>query len=163
MSVNPDCSIAPVPVHGVVVFEPAAFKVLYAQFVAVSDATLTFFFDLATLILNNSCRSIVADGVMRERLLNLLVAHIATLQPTATGGGGGSGPALAGVISSATEGTVSVDAVWLSQVSQSMAWFIQTQYGALFWQLTSPFRSFRSVPAPQCCGPAGAYAGRRGY
>jgi hypothetical protein len=68
-----------------------------------------------------------------------------------------------GNVTGATEGTVSISAAWASSVSQSMAYFIQTQFGAMFWQLTSPYRSFRYVAPALCCGPAGAFAGRRGY
>lgn len=163
MSVNTDCSVAATPAHGVVVFDPAAFKTLYAQFAAVANGTLTLYFDLATLIVANVCGSIVADATQRERLLNLLVAHIAALQPVTPAGGPGSGPALIGRIASATEGTVSVSAEYAAQVSASMAWFIQTQYGALFWQLTSPYRSFRYTAPARPFGSAGAFAGRRGY
>lgn len=163
MSVNTDCSVAAVPTHGVVVFDPAAFKALYAQFTAVANGTLALYFDLATLIVKNVCGSIVADATQRERLLNLLVAHIAALQPVTPAGGAGSGASLVGRIASATEGSVSVSAEYATQVSASMAWFIQTQYGALFWQLTSPYRSFRYTAPAQPFGPAGAFAGRRGY
>lgn len=163
MSVNLDCSVAPTPAHGVVVFEPSVFKVLYAQFAAVADSSLTLFFDLATLIVTNVCGSIVQDATQRERLLNLLVAHIAALQPVSPAGGPGSGPALVGRITSATEGTVSVSAEYASSVSSSEAWFIQTQYGALFWQLTATYRSFRYTAPVRPFGPAGAFPGRRGY
>lgn len=164
MSVSTNCGLAVPPVHGVVVFDVAAFKVAYAQFAAVGNAVLTLYFDLATLIVKNTCGARVADGTQRERLLNLLVAHIAALQPVSPAGGAGSGATLVGRVASASEGTVSVSAEYASSVSSSMAWFIQTQYGALFWQLTSPYRSFTYV-AP--CYPggdaAGPLAGRRGY
>lgn len=163
MSVNTDCSVAVVPQHGVVVFAAAAFKVLYPQFAAVADATLTLYFDLATLIVKNTCRAHVTDATQRERLLNLLVAHIAALQPVSPAGGPGSGAALVGRIASATEGSVSVSAEYAASVSASMAWFIQTQYGALFWQLTAPYRSFMYVAPCRPNGIAGAFAGRRGY
>jgi Protein of unknown function (DUF4054) len=164
VSVNTDCAVAVVPVHGVVVFDPAAFKLLYVQFATVADPTLTLYFDLATMILANTCGSIVSDATQRERLLNLLVAHIAALQPVSPAGGAGSGGTLVGRVASASEGTVSVTAEYASQVSASMAWFIQTQYGALFWQLTSSIRSFRYVaPCYGSQGPVGAFAGRRGY
>lgn len=158
MSVNPDCSVAPAPVHGVVEFDPAAFRATYPAFTdpPYTDGMLQLYFDLATLILNNSCASVVSDGVQRERLLNLLVAHIATLQPAAA-----SSPLRpVGVVSGATEGSVSVQ--FALQVSQNSQWYLQTQYGALFWQLTAPYRSFRYVAPCTPCGPAGVFAGRRG-
>lgn len=161
MTVNTDCNVAPVPIHGVVVFVPATFKALFTQFATVPDALLNLYFQLATMIVDNTCNSVVSDATLREQLLNLLVAHMATLWPTAASAGSGGG--IVGNVTSATEGTVSVSAAWASSVSQSMAYFIQTQFGAMFWQLTSPFRSFRYVAPPQCCGPGGAFAGRRGY
>ncbi len=163
MSINSDCSVAAQPQHGVVEFVPADFIVLYPEFTGVAPGTLTLYFDLATMIVNNTCGSIVSDAAKRERLLNLLTAHIATLQPVLTAGSGaGSGPSLVGRVASATEGTVSISAQYATQVSQSMAWFIQTQYGALFWQLTSGVRSMRYVAPCNPCGPAGVFAGRRG-
>lgn len=164
MTISTNCAVAPQPIHGVVVFDPAAFKVLFPQFAAVADVLLTLYFDLATQILNNTCSSIVVDAVRRERLLNLLVAHIATLLPTVTSGGGaGSGATGTGRVMSATEGSVSISfGEYAKNVSQSMAYFIQTQWGALFWQLTADLRSFRYVGPPSCCGPAGVFAGRRG-
>jgi hypothetical protein len=157
VSVNPDCSVAPVSVHGVVVFEPAAFRALFPAFTdpPYSNGMLQLYFDLATIILNNSCASIVSDGTQRERLLNLLVAHIATLQPTAAGS---SIPV--GVVSGASEGTVAIQ--YALQVSQNAQWYLMTQYGALFWQLTAPYRTMRYVAPCNPCGPAGVYAGRRG-
>lgn len=155
------CNALPVPVHGAVEFDAAEWRAEYTQFgTPPSDAQLQLYFDLATLILNAGCGSVVQDANMRQRLLYLLVAHIATLVPLATAQGGG-GAGLVGGVTSATEGTVSVSASWLGEVSASMAWFVQTPYGQLFWQLTSPFRSFRYFPAPGCGGPA--FAGRRGY
>ena len=165
MTVNTDCSVAPTPVHGVVEFVPDDFRALYPQFTdpPTTDAMLQFYFDLATLILNNACTSAVSNAEQRERLLNLLVAHIATLTPIAPAAGAGSGSQMVGPISSASEGTVSVSSGFAAQVSQNAAWYAQTQYGFLFWQLTAPYRAFRYVAPAQCCGPAGAYAGRRGY
>lgn len=166
MTINSDCSVAPVPVHGVVEFVPADFRALYPQFTdpPTTDARLREYFWLATLILNNSCRSAVSDAEQRQRLLNLLVAHITTLQPTATQGGAGSGGGAVGRVASATEGSVSISTEYAAIVSASMAWFIQTQYGALYWQATASYRSFRYIAPSYCAGsPAGAFAGRRGY
>lgn len=164
MTITTDCTQAPQPVHGVVQFVPADFIAAYPMFASVAPGLLTSYFILATMIVDNTCQSVVDDATVREQLLNLLVAHIATLVPSGTGApGAGSGGGVVGRISSATEGSVSISAEYAAQVSQSMAWFTQTQWGALFWQLTSPYRSFRYVGPPQCCGPAGAYAGRRGY
>lgn len=162
MTVNTDCSVAPAPIHGVVEFVPAEFKALFPQFGTVADPLLTSYFDLATMIVNNTCRSMVCDATKRERLLNLLVAHICALLPVAPNGGAGSGAQVVGHVTAATEGTVTISAQYAALVTNNMAWFIQTQYGALFWQLTANYRTMRYIPPVQCCGPAGVYAGRRG-
>ncbi len=63
----------------VVIFDPAAFKLAYPQFDAVSDGMLTNYFGLATLYLSNTDCSIVQDIPKRTTLLWLLTAHIAYL------------------------------------------------------------------------------------
>lgn len=148
------------PVHGVVVFSATEFRTSFPEFAAVSDALLQSDFALATLVLNNSCRSLVCDANVRQTLLYLLTAHVAALFQ----GANGQPPSgIVGRVSDATEGSVSVSAEYASEVSSSMAWFIQTQWGATFWQMTAPFRTMRYfAPPPNCCdgdqylGPTGS-------
>jgi hypothetical protein len=121
-----------------VVFDPTAFKSAYPQFVAVSDAALTNYFNLATLYLSNADCSIVQDIPRRTTLLWLLTAHIGYLSGALSPDGQ---PGLVGRISSATEGSVSVTADMPS--SPNAAWFNQTAWGAMFWQSTLSLRSFR--------------------
>lgn len=157
MAIDPCPSPAPQSVHGVVTFNPATFKAKYPAFATVADALLTGDFELAQLFLNNSCCSVVRDANVRETLLNLLVAHIATLLQ----GANGQAPSgLIGWVSGATEGSVSVQASYISQMSMSEAYFSQTPYGLIFWQATARFRSFLYVPAPTC--GLGGYGGLRG-
>lgn len=149
------------PVHGVVTFDPAVFRALYApSFNTVLDGALNLNFTLAQLALNNTCRSIVMDANQRETLLNLLVAHITAL----LNGVNGAPPAgIVGRIDTATEGSVSVSAEFIATAAAQ--WFIQTQWGAMFWQLTLQYRTFRYIPAPpSCCGPGigGGWPGGRG-
>ena len=158
MSIAP-CSSAPAPVSGVVVFEPAVFIVTYPEFSAVSAAALQVNFGLATLILNNSCCSVVSDANVRETLLNVLTAHITALL---NGVNGQPVSDLVGRINSATEGSVSVSAEYAAGLSQSQAWFIQTKYGALFWTLTAQYRTMRYIPPPNRCVGVGPYGGRSG-
>lgn len=156
MSVGP-CSTTPAPAHGVVIFDLAAFRVLYPEFTTVPDAAIAFNFTLATFMVDNSCYSVVSDGTKREVLLNVLTAHLTAL---ANGVNGQPAAGIVGRIDSATEGTVSVSAGYATQISGSMAYFIQTKYGALFWQLTASFRSFRYIPKPvPYCGPGGGQNG----
>jgi len=80
----------------------------------------------------------------QTNFLWLMVAHLCmlnfgTAKSPATG--------LVGRISSATEGSVSVDVEFTATKAQ--AWYVQTTYGALFWQLARPYwLGGFSYPAP---------------
>ena len=52
---------------------------------------------------------------------------------------------LVGRINNATEGSVTVGTD-MGQVPFTAAWFLQTKYGAAFWQATAPFRTMQYVP-----------------
>lgn len=146
-------------VTGVVVFDSTAFLAVFPEFATVAVPALNFNFQLATLVLNNSCCSRVQDAAKRETLLNLLVAHITALR----NGVNGQPPAgIVGRVSSATEGSVSVDAE-LGNVPFSAAYFAQTQYGLMFWQATAPWRSFVYVAPPIVCADIEPGAGLGGY
>jgi hypothetical protein len=121
----------------------------------VADPVLLANFDIATLQLNNSCGSRVCDAKERERLLNLLVAHITQLR----NGANGSGPSgLVGRINHAQEGSVSVGAD-MGPMAYGQAYYMQTQWGALYWQATAKYRVFRYVPAPLTCADVGVNPG----
>lgn len=138
--------MANVPVPGVVSFDLEAFRVRYPEFSGVSDELANAYFNEAGAVyLSNNPQSVVQDsapGGRRSLLLNMLVAHLAMLNH----GIGCEGPSpLIGRISSATQGSVSVSAD-MGPVSGSEAWFLQTRYGAAFWQATAAYRTFRYVP-----------------
>lgn len=126
----------------IVVFDPAAFKARYPEFSTLSDALVQAYFDEATIYLNNTDQSRVADVAVRKTLLWMLTAHVSALN-----GGVNGQPAspLVGRINSATEGSVSVQAD-MGAVPGSAAWFLQTKYGAAFWQASAPFRTMQYVP-----------------
>lgn len=125
------------PQTGAVVFDTTEFRSQYREFGAVGDLPLALYFDFATTKLSNSKSSVVKDAAIRKRLLYLLVAHIASLFAR---------PDRVGRINDATEGTVNAHLDWSTHVSEAQAYYDQTQYGVLFWQLTAPFRTFRYVP-----------------
>lgn len=127
----------------VVIFDPAAFKAAYPLFVNVSDALLTEYFNIATLYLSNSDCSIVQDIPKRTTLLWLLTAHIAYLSGALNPGGT---PGLVGRVSNATEGSVSVATEY--PMSPNSAWFLQTQWGAIYWQAILSLRSFHYRARP---------------
>lgn len=136
---------------GVVVFVPAAFKTAFPSFATVADASLQFAFDMATLQLANTCNSRVCDAALREKLLNLLTAHIAAL----TFGENGNPPAgIVGVVTKAQEGSVSVGTE-VGTIVYGQAYYLQTQWGFMYWQSTARFRTMVYIPAPVVCADLG--------
>ena len=125
-----------------VTFDPAAFKARYQEFAALGNPLLSAYFSEATLYLNNGDDSKVSDLTVREILLNMLVAHLAKLN---SGANGETPSDLVGRVSQASEGSVSVTAD-MGPPSGSAAWFLQTKYGAAYWQASLPFRTFGYVP-----------------
>ena len=115
--------------NGVVVFDPDEFKTLFPEFSDISNETLTFYFGLAELILNNTPSSIVCNEKDRKKLLYLLTVHIAFLNKR--------GMDVVGTISSATEGSVSTGFTVFGNLRSN--WFDQSQYGKLFWLAIKPY------------------------
>lgn len=129
-----------------VVFDKARFQAAYPE-VRAAGAQLEMWFAQAESLLDNTGRSIVKKPEEREMLLFLLVRHFAALAERAAQGG------LVGRIASASEGSVSVSADMGAAIGNA-AWYLQTPYGATYWQLTAKYRRFRYVSG-------GCYARRR--
>lgn len=127
-----------------VIFNPTAFKTRYPEFAAVSNVLLQAYFDESTLYLSNSDTSPVQDIPRRTLLLNMLTAHVAYIGGALGNNGGQALPV--GRTSSATEGSVSVSLEYMTPGTQ--AWYVQTQYGAAFWQATLNLRRFRYRSRP---------------
>lgn len=127
---------------GVVTFDYGAWSARYPELVAATSATLAgMYFAEATMYLDNTSASPVIDLGQRAVLLNMLTAHIAKLNnANATG--------LVGRVSSASEGSVSVQTTYAEPVG-SRAWYDQTHYGTAYWQATPMFRLFQYRPGPQ--------------
>lgn len=81
----------------------------------------------------------MTDPLRRAVLLNMLTAHVVKLASAMATGG------LVGRINSATEGSVTVSAE-MGPASGTSAWYMQTQYGATYWQATAQYRTFQVVP-----------------
>lgn len=133
----------------IVTFDPALFVARYPEFSGVAPSLLSLFFSEATLYLDNTDQSYISAIPERTMLLNMLTAHVATLngQPGGTAGSGG----LVGRIDSATEGSVSVSAKYSDMVSGTMAWYIQTLYGAAYWAATGRYRTMQYVGRQNVC------------
>lgn len=113
----------------------------------VNAAQAQAYFDLATTIHRNDGGGPVNSPDIQLSLLNMLTAHIAAMIGKKSAGTPASPSGIVGRISGATQGSVSVQAAaYSSNVSEQMAWFIQTQYGAMYWTATAPYRTARYVP-----------------
>lgn len=126
---------------GVVVFDPTAFVVRYPEFATV-QAALPALFGEATLILDNTVASPIQQIEQRTPLLWMLTAHLAALN---LGVNGQAPSPLVGRVNSASEGSVSVGTDYGAQPATA-AWYLQTKYGAEYWQATAPIRTMRYVP-----------------
>ncbi|MBN3867514.1 DUF4054 domain-containing protein [Gluconobacter kondonii] len=129
---------------GVVAFDYSTWSALYPSLSMNTNVTqATEYFAQAGDFLNNTPLSPVQDLTKRARLLNLLTAHIAQLNLPTDAGGNGAGTV--GRVASAAEGSTSVS-LDMGAPSGSASWFMQTQYGATFWQMTAYLRQMRFVP-----------------
>lgn len=128
---------------GVVTLDIPKFRAMYPEFSNITDVQLPFLFSQATDYLNNTEFSLIDDVVKRERLLYLMMAHLAYLRFGNNKGSGGSG--LVGRISSASEGSVSVSTD-LGQVEFRYSWYAQSPYGLDFWEATKVYRMANYYP-----------------
>ncbi|MCG4256920.1 DUF4054 domain-containing protein [Acetobacter senegalensis] len=127
----------------VAVFDYATWSARYPDLAELVAAPLAgLYFAEAELYLDNTECSPVRNVAQRTLYLYMLVAHIAYLNLPAASGGNGAG--MVGRVASATRGSVSVSTDMGSQPG-SAAWFMQTQYGAAFWQATLWLRTARYV------------------
>lgn len=131
---------------GVAQFQYELWATAYPELAtSVSSQLATALFRRATIMLNNTPTSPVADVDRRLDLLNMIVAHLAAL-----GGAGQAGGAsgLVGRVTNAREGDVSVS-VDAGPSSASNAWWLQTSYGFEYWTATANLRTMRYVPGPR--------------
>lgn len=136
----------------IVALDIPKFRELFPEFSDVTDVQLQFLFDEATDYLNNTEYSPVQEYTKRERLLYLLMSHLAFMRYgylDAVGNRiGGNG--LVGRISSATENSVTVS-FELGAMSSGATWYTQSPYGLAFWQATKWLRMAKYYPGPRCC------------
>ncbi|MBX9593933.1 MAG: DUF4054 domain-containing protein [Roseomonas sp.] len=128
----------------VVTFNYLVWVARYPEFSHVQEDLAALYFEEATLYLDNSGRCGSVEVSRRSLLLNMATAHIAALY---SGPAGQPASALVGRISQATEGSVSVQADMGAQAASAAFW-MQTKYGASFWQATAGLRTMRYVPGP---------------
>lgn len=156
MPVVPCPTPCPPIVKGIVQFLASEFVAAWPQFAGLTNGSMAQQFIYATLLLNNSCASAVQDANQRLELLYMLTAHLCILNVGTNDGAGSVSPAqgMVGRIASAGQGSVNVASEYSSSVTQTEAYYIQTQPGALFWEATSGYRIMVYVGAPTV-GPNG--------
>lgn len=119
-------------------------------------------FDLATTLCPNTAANPLGD--LTSQALYLLTSHVAWLNAPRDAAGrpaqsGSPPPGVVGRISSASEGSVSVSSEWQGG-TVNQAWFLQTQWGAMYWQMSSPLRTMRYAARPTVVAN-GAFPSRR--
>lgn len=143
---------------GVVVFNYSVWALRYPELASsVPQPLAQEFFNEAQLYCDNTSCSIICNLTQRATLLNMMTAHIAALNAPI---GGQAASPLVGRISSASEGTVSVQ-TQNDYPAGSVQWYQQTKYGSAFWAATTQFRSMRYVPGRvPVANPWGRYGPR---
>lgn len=147
----------------VAAFDYGQFSALFPELAngGVTEPVASLLFGVAGQLLDNTDCSPVQDVAARLTMLNYVVAHLASLggYPIAPGASGPAPSGIVGRVSSAREGDVSVSSQYAA-MSGSEAFWSQTQYGAIYWNLTRAFRTMRYVPAtPRYFGPASLVGG----
>lgn len=132
---------------GVIVnFDYSAWAAAFPMFCNLtSDQVQTAVLPLAETYCRNDGSGPVNNSGLQTALLNLMVAHIAQLM---FGVNGEPASPLVGRVSSAAEGSINVTVDMPEGVPQA-AWYNQTQFGAMYWQMMSPYRTMRYIPGPR--------------
>lgn len=122
----------------------AAYPMFNVPPTVTTEAQAQNYFNIAgELILRNDGSGPISDPARQKTLLYLLTAHLAAMT---TGVNGQAPSGVVGRVSSASEGSVSISTEYTA--SAGSAWFLQTPWGALYWQLTASLRTMRYVGGP---------------
>jgi hypothetical protein len=135
-----------------VAWNQAAFETAFPSFAPASSPAYPQLWVEAGFIVNNSGSGLISDVTELTLCLNLLTAHLATLQLGPDGGNSGEPSGIVGRVTNAQQGTVSVAASMGNTVKYDDAFFLQTQYGARFLQVIARFRGFRVYASPMAYG-----------
>lgn len=140
-----------------VVFDYQRWLTRYPEFnPSVTGALAQEYFNEATAYLRNDGGGPVNDATLQLTLLNMLTAHIAWLNQVVNGIAVNPLP---GIVTSATEGSVSVQLTPLEGAPAS-AWYNQTKYGAAFWSAIRGYRTGHYRARPQIVAGAGPWWSR---
>lgn len=136
-------------------FSYPAFIAQFPEFENVDEATISGWYTVAgATVCRNDGGGPVQNPATQTVLMNFATAHLIQLfaaqvngQPN-TESPGSPSPNSVGRIQSATEGSVTISTEMPQPPSGTAAWWLQTKYGAFWWQATAPYRTFRYKPAP---------------
>jgi hypothetical protein len=139
-----------------VAFDYDTWTARFPEFSTVPEAYVAQLWDEAGVVyLRNDGTGSVYSEAMQTVLMNLLTAHLCKLYAMI---GGQASPDTVGRINNASEGSVSVSLAW-EGASPGQAWFLQTKYGAAYWQAIASKRTMHyRVPRPRNFNPF--YSGR---
>lgn len=150
MALNPVIAAGTGGRGAIATWSQSDFLEAYPNFKAVPEPTLHAQFDIATIYLRNDGSSPIRSVSLQTTLMFMLTAHLLqiTFGPNGEGAiaGGGGATGLVGRIASAGEGSVNVSMDY--PATPNNAWFLQTPYGANFWQATANYRRARYIPGP---------------
>jgi hypothetical protein len=132
----------------------AAFIARYPEFTSpaatpvsqpVNSDLYNVYFNEATLYQANNGAGPICDAGQAITLLNMLIAHIASLNaPTGTGQ---AATGVVGRVANATEGSVTIGTD-NQYPAGSPQWYQQTKYGAAWWAATAGYRTMRYRVGP---------------
>ena len=150
-----------------VTFSYSTWTATFPELASVPEAQADIYFQMAEYINRNDGTGPVSDPGLQLTLLNLVTAHLATLYTQSLGdqSPGSAKPANSpvGRINSASEGSVSVQTDYGTNISQQMAYMVSTKYGAQWWFMTAIYRKFRYVPGQLQSGQQGLGYGGYGF
>ncbi len=140
-----------------------AWVLRYPEFAAVAQDTATGYWNEATLYHANDGSGPVKTEAAQRTLLNMVTAHIAARYSQSQGspvpGAPQDASSIVGRISSASEGSVSVQTE--NQYPPGSAqWWQTTKYGSDYWNATKPYRTMRYRASPGRFTGSAIYAGR---
>ena len=115
----------------VVALDTALFKEMYPEFAGLSENALQGYWEIDCQLIDNSEASRIPVQV-RKPILYAALCHICRLMTGDIGS--------VGRVSSASQGSVSASLEY-PEVSKQAAYWVQTQCGALVWQLLKPYRT----------------------
>ena len=140
-----------------VTFDYAGFVATFPELANVDQATVSAWFSVSgSTVCRNDGLGPVNNLATATTLMNFATAHLIALfasqvngQPNTTSASAVPSPNLVGRIQSATEGSVTVNTEMPQPPSGTAAWWMQTKYGAFWWQATAPYRTMRYIPGPR--------------